>query len=124
MKFKTFSPVLILVCLLPSALQALWVPSTALNHSGEAQAPLLAPETQTNLGPQFIRLLDLYGLAAVFLMMFFYFMEGRKRYWTLAFALACGLASSYGFLQGAWPFGIAEGIWALLAIQKWQSLPV
>jgi hypothetical protein len=37
----------------------------------------------------------------------------------LAFAAACLLASAYGFLQGAWPFGVVEAIWALVALRRW-----
>jgi hypothetical protein len=37
----------------------------------------------------------------------------------LGFAIACALGSAYGFLQGAWPFGIVEVIWAAVALRKW-----
>ena len=40
--------------------------------------------------------------------------------WVLAFALSCWLASAYGFLQGAWPFGLVEAIWGLVAVQRWR----
>jgi hypothetical protein len=36
----------------------------------------------------------------------------------LAFAAARALGSVYGFLQGAWPFGLVEAIWALVALQR------
>lgn len=36
------------------------------------------------------------------------------------FAGACTLGSVYGFLQGAWPFGAVEAIWALVAVRKWH----
>ena len=67
-------------------------------------------------------LLDLYGLVCVVSMMVFYALESRHRHWTLAFAVGCAFSSSYGFLQGAWPFGIAEGIWTFVALKKWHSL--
>jgi len=38
----------------------------------------------------------------------------------LAFAGACVLASAYGFMQGAWPFGIIEAIWAAVAVRRWR----
>ena len=38
----------------------------------------------------------------------------------LAFAGACVLASVYGFLQGAWPFGLVEAIWSVVALQRWR----
>lgn len=65
--------------------------------------------------------LDLFGLFAVTAMLIFYALEDRYRGSTLAFAAACGLGSAYGFLQGAWPFGIVEAIWALVAIRKWAK---
>lgn len=42
------------------------------------------------------------------------------RSFILAFAAACLLASAYGFLQGAWPFGVVEAIWAGVAVQRWR----
>ncbi len=48
-----------------------------------------------------------------------YALEHRSRWFVLAFAGACGLASVYGFLQGAWPFGVVEAIWAVVAAQRW-----
>src|SRR5690348_9105263 len=53
--------------------------------------------------------LQLFGLLAVTAMMVCYAFEGRSRWFILAFAGSCALGSIYGFLQGAWPFGIAEG---------------
>jgi hypothetical protein len=50
-----------------------------------------------------------------------YAFEGRSSWFVLAFAGTCVLASIYGFLQGAWPFGIVEGIWALVALRRWQK---
>jgi hypothetical protein len=38
----------------------------------------------------------------------------------LAFAAACLLASAYGFLQGAWPFGVVEAVWAGVAVRRWR----
>ena len=38
---------------------------------------------------------------------------------SLGFALSCALGSVYGFLQGAWPFGVVEAIWALVAVRRW-----
>jgi hypothetical protein len=64
--------------------------------------------------------LTLFGLVAVSLMLLFYALEDRDPVYILAFAGACALASAYGFLQGAWPFGVVEAIWALVAVQRWQ----
>lgn len=60
-----------------------------------------------------------YGLLAVTLMLVTYALENRSPWFTLAFAGSCVLGSSYGFLQGAWPFGLVEGVWSLVALRKW-----
>jgi hypothetical protein len=65
-------------------------------------------------------LLQAFGLFAVMAMLIFYALEDRNPRFILAFAGACGLASIYGFLQGAWPFGIVETIWAGVAMRRWQ----
>ncbi len=64
--------------------------------------------------------LTLFGLVAVTLMLVFYAAEDRSPWFVLAFAAACILASIYGFLQGAWPFGLVEGVWAVIAARRWQ----
>lgn len=64
--------------------------------------------------------LQSFGLLAVAAMVICYALEDRSPRFILAFAAACGLASVYGFLQGAWPFGVAEAIWALLALRRWR----
>lgn len=63
--------------------------------------------------------LTLFGLAAVTAMLVTYALESRSRWYILAFAAACALGSIYGFLQGAWPFGLVEAIWALVAMRRW-----
>jgi hypothetical protein len=30
------------------------------------------------------------------------------------------LGSIYGFLQGAWPFGVVEVVWAAIAVRRWS----
>ncbi len=66
-----------------------------------------------------MNLLSLFGLAAVTLMLIFYAFEDRSPWMILAFAGACLLASAYGFLQGAWPFGLVEVIWSFVALRRW-----
>lgn len=63
--------------------------------------------------------LTLFGLFAVTAMLVCYAFEARSRWFILAFAGACVLGSAYGFLQGAWPFGIVEAIWSLVALRRW-----
>ncbi len=65
--------------------------------------------------------LTLFGLFAVTAMLICYMLEGRSPWFTLAFAFACALGSAYGFLQGALPFGLVEGIWALVALRRWRA---
>jgi hypothetical protein len=65
--------------------------------------------------------LSAFGLAAVTAMLVFYALEDRGPVFILAFAAACVLASIYGFAQGAWPFGLVEAIWALIAVQRWRK---
>ena len=69
-----------------------------------------------------MNLLSLFGLFAVTAMMICYAFEDRSSWFVLAFAGACALGSIYGFLQGAWPFGLAESIWRLIAIWRWEEL--
>ena len=63
--------------------------------------------------------LTLFGLFAVTAMLIFYALEERHQLYILGFAGACVLGSFYGFLQGAWPFGIVEAIWAAVAARRW-----
>ncbi|MCA1842474.1 MAG: hypothetical protein LC792_04655 [Actinobacteria bacterium] len=53
-------------------------------------------------------------------MMAMYALEHRGRRFVLSFALGCLLSSSYGFLSGAWPFGIVELIWAGVALRRYR----
>lgn len=63
--------------------------------------------------------LTLFGLVAVSAMLIFYALEDSAHPFILGFAVACLMGSAYGFLQGAWPFGLVEGIWTIIAVRKW-----
>lgn len=63
--------------------------------------------------------LTLFGLFAVTAMLVFYALEERGPFYILGFAAACALGSVYGFLQGAWPFGVVEAIWAGIAVRRY-----
>ena len=65
--------------------------------------------------------LTLFGLFAVTAMLVSYALETKSPWYILAFAFACGLGSAYGFLQGSWPFGVVEAIWALVALRRWMQ---
>jgi len=63
--------------------------------------------------------LSLFGLFAVIAMLVCYALEDRSPWFILAFAVSCALGSTYGFLQGAWPFGLVEAVWAGVAVRRW-----
>jgi hypothetical protein len=63
-----------------------------------------------------------FGLFAVTAMMVCYALEQRSPWFVLSFAGACVLASVYGFLQGAWPFGVVEAVWTVIALQRWRRM--
>jgi hypothetical protein len=63
--------------------------------------------------------ITIYGVIAVTFMIVMYALERRSRRFIAAFALGCLLSSVYGFLSGAWPFGVAEIIWAGVAIRRY-----
>lgn len=66
-------------------------------------------------------MLTIYGAGAVTFMMCMYALEGRHRGFVLAFALGCALSSSYGFLAGAWPFGVVEAVWTMIALRRYRG---
>lgn len=63
--------------------------------------------------------LTIFGLFAVTAMLVTYALEKRSPWFILAFAGSCLLGSVYGFLQGAWPFGLVEAVWAMVAARRW-----
>ena len=62
-----------------------------------------------------------YGVVAVTFMMVMYALEARGDVYVLLFALGCALSSVYGFLSGAWPFGVVEGIWCVVALRRYAG---
>jgi hypothetical protein len=66
-------------------------------------------------------MLTAFGVVAVSFMVLMYALESRGRHFTLAFACGCVLASAYGFLSGAWPFGVVELAWAAIALRRWRT---
>lgn len=63
----------------------------------------------------------IFGVVSVTAMLVFYALEERGTVWTRWFAGACLASSAYGFLQGAWPFGIVESVWTGVAIRRWRA---
>jgi len=68
--------------------------------------------------------LALFGLFAVSAMLVCYACERRSPWFILGFAGSCALGSAYGFLQGAWPFGLVEAVWSLVALRRWWQARV
>jgi len=66
--------------------------------------------------------LTTFGLIALTAMLVTYALEHRSHWFVLAFAVSCLAASGYGFAQGAWPFGLVEGVWCLVALARWRKL--
>jgi hypothetical protein len=68
-----------------------------------------------------MNMLTAFGFFAVTAMVVCYALEHRHRSFILLFAFSCALGSAYGFLQGAWPFGLVELVWSGIAAAKWWS---
>ena len=64
----------------------------------------------------------IYGVLALSFMMLMYALESRGRRFVILFALGCVLSSAYGFASGAWPFGVVEAIWSVIAIRRASKL--
>jgi len=65
-------------------------------------------------------ILTIFGAIAVSTMLLTYALEDRSPWFVLAFAGACLASSAYGFLQGAWPFGVVELVWSAVAVVRWR----
>jgi hypothetical protein len=65
-------------------------------------------------------MITVFGVVALSFMMLMYVLERRGRGFVLAFALGCALSSAYGFVSGAWPFGVVEAIWCGAAVQRYR----
>lgn len=69
-----------------------------------------------------VAVLIVYGVVVLSFMMLMYALEARGAGFVLAFAFGCALSSSYGFLSGAWPFGVVEGIWSVIALRRYLGI--
>ncbi len=67
-------------------------------------------------------MLTVYGVVVLTFMMIMYALERRGERFVLAFALGCALSSSYGFASGAWPFGVVEAIWSVIALRRYLDV--
>ena len=66
-------------------------------------------------------MLNAFGLATVTATLVAYALEDRAPVYTLAFAGGCVASSVYGFLEGAWPFGVVEIAWTIVAVRRWRQ---
>jgi hypothetical protein len=66
--------------------------------------------------------LTIVGVVVLTFMMAMYALERRGPRFVLAFALGCALSSTYGFLSGAWPFGVVEAIWTVVSLQRYREV--
>jgi hypothetical protein len=92
--------------------------------AGSPSEILVAMDRLTLLGTFAMDGLTLFGLFAVTAMLVCYALEDRSPWFVLAFAGACALGSAYGFLQGAWPFGVVEAVWSVVAVRRWVGVEV
>jgi hypothetical protein len=67
--------------------------------------------------------LTLFGVAALAFMLMMYALESRGRVFVFLFAVGCALSSGYGFLSGAWPFGVVEAVWCVVALRRFVAAP-
>jgi hypothetical protein len=66
-------------------------------------------------------MLNGFGLVAVTATLVFYALEDRSPAYILAFAGGCAASAVYAFLQGAWPFGLVEIAWTIIAMRRWMQ---
>lgn len=66
-------------------------------------------------------MLTAFGIIALTFMVTMYALEHRGRTFVALFAFGCALASAYGFMSGAWPFGVVEAFWCGVAIRRYAS---
>ena len=70
------------------------------------------------------RVITVLGVMALTFMMAMYALEGRGSRFVAAFAVGCALSSAYGFASGAWPFGVVEAIWCVVAFGRYRATAI
>ena len=66
--------------------------------------------------------ITVFGVIALTFMVVMYALERRHLSFVLAFAAGCLLSSAYGFLAGAWPFGVVELVWTGVAARRYLGV--
>ena len=59
-----------------------------------------------------------FGVIAVSIMFVSYWNEERSKWLVLMFAIGCGLTSLYSGLAEIYPITVVEGLWAVVALQR------
>ena len=63
-------------------------------------------------------MLTVFGSLAVGIMFVSYWLEGRSKWFVLAFAAASGLTAAYSGLVAAYPITVIEVLWAAVALRR------
>lgn len=62
------------------------------------------------------------GLVAITIMVASYALEHVHHLFIAIFAIGCAIAAFYAYLIGSYPFLIAESLWAIIALRRWQAI--
>lgn len=65
---------------------------------------------------------ELFGIAAVTVMVIAYALENRGAPYVLVFSLACVAAAVYAVRIRAWPFAAVETVWSIIAFRRWTRV--
>lgn len=96
----------------------------AFHATGSTSDPEARPKEQPSRGRRYSLVVDwitAFGVVALTFMMLMYALESRGRGFVLAFAAGCAVSSVYGFLSGAWPFGVVEAVWSVIALRRFAT---
>jgi len=66
--------------------------------------------------------ITVFGVVALTFMMVMYALERRHPSFVFAFTVGCLLSSAYGFMSGAWPFGVVELVWTGVAARRYSEV--
>jgi hypothetical protein len=63
-------------------------------------------------------MLTIFGVIAVSIMFLSYWTEERSKWLVLVFAIGSGMTSLYSGIEGVYPITVIEGLWSLVALQR------
>ncbi len=67
------------------------------------------------------QVIEILGTMAIATMVISYALEKRHPVFIAIFAFGCALAAFYAYLIQSYPFLVAESIWAVIALRRWQT---